>query len=509
MSFFSPSKNIDPFGNYLSACVFSPAKQCCCGRDAGGHRVNLTVWLVTGLIPVKEHRYLLLWAGSIVVVAVGAVLGILLSLFSDNMQLHHRTELYASLGLLALLVVGLFLFYRLMASILHATEAREARYRTLFESTTDGVLLMGPGIEECNDRACQLFRCRREDILGLPWRDFFRRYAGDEDALQRFKMHVRAGRAGDPAPFPWTFRPVGAPPLMAEVAMRPVRDGDNSLMLVSIRDVTAREESERVLQAAEQALRGARDRFAQADRYSALVELAAGIAHEVNQPLAAIASYAQACRRLLADGGSSTCPDDVRVALDRIAIQAQRAGESIHRVLALVPRVPDNAADPACINQLIVEVMDLMREEIDRLGASVLLDLGEVNQPVRADPLQLQRVVMQLLRNALEAMVDLPQPVRQVRISTRLDGDVVEVVIADQGHGIAADDRARLFTPFYSTRKKGMGMGLAISLSIIRSYHGELDVDDQYTAGARFFFRLPTDSTASWSDASCRDKVVL
>ncbi len=455
---------------------------------------------------MKGHSRLLLLIGIILVVAIGAVLINLLSLFSDDRQFYHRAELYTSLGLLALLVIGLFLFYRLMASILYTTATREARYRTLFESTTDGVLLIGSGIEECNDRACEMFRCRREDILGLPWWDFFRRYAGDEVALERFKMHVRNGRDGNRLPFPWTFSPVGAPALMAEVAMRAVHEGDNSLMLVSIRDVTAREEDARVLRSAEQALRGARDHFAQADRYSALVELAAGIAHEVNQPLAAIASYAQAGRRLLGEGGA--CPDDVRVALDRIAVQAQRAGESIHRVLALVPRVPDNAADPTCINRLVVDVLELMREEVDRLGASVLLDLGEVNQPVRADPLQLQRVVMQLLRNALEAMVDLPPPVRQVRISTRLDGGVVEVAIADQGHGIASDDRARLFTPFYSTRKKGMGMGLAISLSIIRSYRGELDVDDQHAAGARFFFRLPVDTSAPWSDALCRDKVV-
>ncbi|MFZ5698571.1 MAG: sensor histidine kinase [Pseudomonadota bacterium] len=416
-----------------------------------------------------------------------------------------QAAIHALIGLLLLLAAGLFLFYRMSAPLLRSLAMSEARYRTLFSSTAEGVLLIGEGIEECNDRLCEFFHCRREDILGLPWRDFFRRYAGDDSSLVRFKVHVRAGLAGNKLPFLWTFNRADGGWFLAEVAMRPVRDGDNRLMLVSMRDVTAREEAARVLRVAEQALRESRERLAQAGRYSVLVELAGGIAHEVNQPLTAIANYAQASRRLV--GAGKTCADEVSVALDRIAEQAQRAGEAIHRIRALVPSVPAAPANRTCINHLVSEVVELMREEIDSAGARVVLDLAEPVPDLLADPLQIQQVVMQLLSNALDALDGLPPPQREVRIATRVQGNAVEVVVEDRGHGITAEDRSRLFEQFYSTKKNGMGMGLAISLSIIRTHHGELEVDEACEQGARFRFRLPIDVSAAGSDAACQDQL--
>lgn len=416
-----------------------------------------------------------------------------------------QAAIHALIGLLLLLAVGLFLFYRMSAPLLRRLATSEARYRTLFSSTAEGVLLIGEGIEECNDRLCEFFHCRREDILGLPWRDFFRRYAGDDSALVRFKVHVRAGLAGNKLPFLWTFNRADGGWFLAEVAMRPVRDGDNRLMLVSMRDVTAREEAARVLRVAEQALRESRERLAQAGRYSVLVELAGGIAHEVNQPLTAIANYAQASRRLV--GAGKTCADEVSLALDRIAEQAQRAGEAIHRIRALVPSVPSVPANRTCINHLVIEVVELMREEIDAAGARVVLDLAEPVPDLLADPLQIQQVVMQLLSNALDALDGLPPPQREVRIATRVQGNAVEVVVEDRGHGITVEDRSRLFEQFYSTKKNGMGMGLAISLSIIRTHHGELEVDEACEQGARFRFRLPIDASAAGSDATCQDQL--
>lgn len=416
-----------------------------------------------------------------------------------------QAAMHALIGLLLLLAAGLFFFYRMSAPLLRRLAMSEARYRTLFSSTAEGVLLIGEGIEECNDRLCEFFHCRREDILGLPWRDFFRRYAGDDSALVRFKVHVRAGLAGNKLPFLWTFNRADGGWFLAEVAMRPVHDGDNRLMLVSMRDVTAREEAARVLRVAEQALRESRERLAQAGRYSVLVELAGGIAHEVNQPLTAIANYAQASRRLV--GSGKTCADEVSVALDRIAEQAQRAGEAIHRIRALVPSVPSVPANRTCINHLVIEVVELMREEIDAAGARVVLDLAEPVPDLLADPLQIQQVVMQLLSNALDALDGLPSPQREVRIATRVQGNTVEVVVEDRGHGITVEDRSRLFEQFYSTKKNGMGMGLAISLSIIRTHHGELEVDEACEQGARFRFRLPIDASAAGSDATCQDQL--
>lgn len=414
-----------------------------------------------------------------------------------------RAAMHAAVGLLLLLGIGIALFYRMTAPLLRSIERSEARYRTLFANTAEGVLLIGNGIEECNDRFCELFGCGRADVLGLPWREFFRRYLGAGSELDRFEQRVDAALAGgDGAPFTWRFQLPGRPQLVLDVALRSLRLSGPERVLVSLRDVTSREEAGRVLRAAEQALRESRDKLTQAGRSSALVELAAGFAHEVNQPLAAISTYAQASRRLVESG--KPCGEDVARTLDRIAEQAQRAGEAIHRIRALVATEPAPVSGQACINRLVNDVVDMMADEIAVHGARVSVQAG-ADAPVLADPLQIQQVILQLLRNALEATAGMPVAEREVRIATRRDDDAVEVVVEDHGCGVAVDDRSRLFEPFYSTKENGMGMGLPISMSIIRSHHGELVVDDALGQGTRVRFRLPVDHRAAGSDATCRD----
>lgn len=404
-----------------------------------------------------------------------------------------RAALQALAGMLALVALGLWLFYRMTAPLLRSIELSEARYRTLFSSTAEGVLLIGNGIEECNDRFCEMFQCRRQDVLGLPWRDFFRRYAGSAAGLAEFEGKVQLLLDDRGQSFTWAFQAPSGLHLVAEVALRRLRDGDRELILVSLRDVTERETTSRELQEAERALRESREKLAEAGRSSALVELAAGIAHEVNQPLAAIANYAQACRRMIVAG--RPCSDDVSASLDRIAEQARRAGEAIHRIRALVPATPARGAARTSVNRLVAEVADMLHDDFARAQASLVLDCEPQLPPVMADSLQIQQVLVQLLRNALEAMEQTPAAAREVRVSTRrCEGDRVEVEVCDSGHGIAADDRSRIFEPFYSTRENGMGMGLAISLSIIGSHHGELDVDEAREQGASVRFRLPADT---------------
>ncbi|MFZ5722735.1 MAG: PAS domain-containing sensor histidine kinase [Pseudomonadota bacterium] len=405
-----------------------------------------------------------------------------------------RAALYAACGLVLLLAVGLLLFYRMTAPLLRSIEHSEARYRTLFANTAEGVLLVGEQIEECNDRFCELFGCRRGDVVGLPWRDFFRRYsAADGHDLPEFERRADAVLAGG-EPFAWKYRAADGRLLVLDVALRRLdrKDPEKSgRVLVSLRDVTAREETARVLRDAEQALRESREKLAQAGRSSALVELAAGIAHEVNQPLAAIANYARASRRLVVSG--KPVGDELVRTLDRIAEQAQRAGSAIHRIRSLVSDTPVPTSDPACINHLVQEVVELMADEISRHGARVVVTPG-ADAPVVADPLQIQQVIVQLLRNALEATDAVPPEDRVVHVMTRRQGDFVEVEVEDRGQGVTDEDRARMFEPFYSTKERGMGMGLPISMSIIRSHRGELAVDEACERGTRIRFRLPADT---------------
>lgn len=416
---------------------------------------------------------------------------------------YQRAGLYALFGILLLVAVGLWLFYRMTAPLLRSIELSEARYRMLFSSTAEGVLLVGDGIEECNERFCEMFGCRREEVLGLSWRDFFRRHAGGDSRLPEFEQAVHDSLDGKGQAFVWAFHPAGGE-LVTEVAMRSLRDAGRLLVLVSLRDVSERERTIRHLQATERALRESREKLARAGRSSALVELAAGIAHEVNQPLAAVANYAQATRRMIQSG--KPCSDDVASSLDRIAEQAQRAGEAIHRIRALVQATPRHGEGRTCVNQLVGEVAGLLQEEVAQAGVRLVLVLEAGLPPVIADPLQLQQVLDQLLRNALDALAATPPGQREIRVVTRrLADDRVEVEVCDTGHGIAEDDRPHLFEPFYSTRENGMGMGLAISMSIIRSHQGELEVDDGYRNGACIRFRLPADISETRSDERCRN----
>lgn len=415
---------------------------------------------------------------------------------------YRRAALHALAAILALVVCGLWLFYRMTAPLLRHMALSEARYRTLFSSTAEGVVLVGESrIEECNDRFCEMFQCRRDQVVGLPWRDFFLRYAGGAGRLQDFDKTLKEGRPS----FLWEFSRADGAQLMAEVAFRALADGNRRLMLASLRDVTERERTARELQAAERALRESRERLAQAGRSSALIELAAGIAHEVNQPLAAIANYAQACRRMVRN--DQPCSQDVAVSLERIADQAQRAGEAIHRIRSLV-QTPGQGDTVACVNQLVESVAQLLGEELQASGTRLILDLAPDVTPVLADPLQIQQVLVQLLHNALESMAGTPREERQVSVLTRrLDG-YVEVQVIDAGHGISPDDRPQLFEPFFSTRENAMGMGLPICMSIIRGHRGILDVDESRERGACFRFRLPADQSATRSDEPCRNPVV-
>ncbi|MFP5383236.1 MAG: ATP-binding protein [Gammaproteobacteria bacterium] len=419
---------------------------------------------------------------------------------------YRRAALHALVAILALVMGGLWLFYRMTAPLLRHMALSEARYRTLFSSTAEGVVLVGESkIEECNDRFCEMFRCRRDQVVGLQWRDFFRRYAGGDERLESFEQRVASTLGNGRQSFLWEFSRADDESLMAEVAFRALKDGNRRLMLASLRDVTERERTARELQAAERALRESRERLAQAGRSSALIELAAGIAHEVNQPLAAIANYAQACRRMVRN--DQPCSQDVAVSLDRIADQAQRAGETIHRIRSLV-QTPGGGDAVACVNRLVESVALLLGEELEASGTRLVLDLSPDVSPVLADPLQIQQVLVQLLNNALEAMAGTPRAEREIRVVTRrLDGHV-EVEVKDTGHGISPDDRASLFEPFYSTRENAMGMGLPICMSIIRGHKGTLEVDESLGRGACFRFRLPADNSATRSDERCRNPVV-
>ncbi|HYO83093.1 MAG TPA: ATP-binding protein [Bryobacteraceae bacterium] len=240
---------------------------------------------------------------------------------------------------------------------------------------------------------------------------------------------------------------------------------------------------------AEEALRHAQATLAQVTRVTTLGEMAASIAHEVNQPLAATITNSNTCIRWLA----RTPPDlqEAREAAARSAKDALRAAEIIKRIRALFKQGPAQR-EPTDVNELIRAMLALHRHEVESNSAAVRLDLAADLPTVAADPVQLQQVVLNLMRNGLEAMRDSALG-GELRIETRQadDGHLL-VCVSDTGVGVTPEQAGRIFDAFFTTKPEGIGMGLAISRSIVESHGGRLWVAPNASRGATFCFTLPS-----------------
>ncbi|PZQ64281.1 MAG: PAS domain-containing sensor histidine kinase [Phenylobacterium zucineum] len=229
--------------------------------------------------------------------------------------------------------------------------------------------------------------------------------------------------------------------------------------------------------------------FAHAARVSMLGELTASIAHEVNQPLAAIATNGSAGLRWLARPE----PDlgEVKALTGRIVADAQRAADIIARVRGMAMR-HEPEMSPLDLNDLVVEALAFLRHELQGLGVETEAALSASLPAVRADRTLLQQVLVNLLVNAAQAMGGV-EGERKIAVRTSHDARGVQVTVRDSGPGVAPEDRGRLFDSFYSTKASGMGMGLAICRSILETHGGAITAIDppDATGGACFVFSLP------------------
>ncbi|HKW45841.1 MAG TPA: ATP-binding protein, partial [Gemmatimonadaceae bacterium] len=243
----------------------------------------------------------------------------------------------------------------------------------------------------------------------------------------------------------------------------------------------------------EEALRRTETQLARAAQTATVGELAASIAHEVNQPLAAVVATAHACLRWL----SAEPPNLVmaRQAAERIVRDGKDAGEVVRRVRALFKRAPLQAS-PVHIVEIIDDVLNLLEREVSKRRVAVTRDLAVGLPAVIADRVQIQHLLFNLFANALDAMDSIRDRERGLRITARQDGpDGVVVEIRDTGVGLMDPERA--FEPFYSTKTNGMGMGLAICRSIVDAHHGRLWVASSEGPGTTFCFRLPVASATT------------
>jgi PAS domain S-box-containing protein len=242
----------------------------------------------------------------------------------------------------------------------------------------------------------------------------------------------------------------------------------------------------------EEALRNTRRRLSRAMHTATVNELSASIAHEINQPLASIAANAHACATWLS--GDARDYEAARLTAERIVRDSNAAAEVVARIRALFQH-GQPAMVLADINDIVVEVLRLIADEIRESGANVDTDLGDGLPEIVADRVQIQQTLINLVRNALEAMASIVERPRLLKITTRRVEAALRVEVRDTGCGIT--DPTSIFDPFFTTKDSGMGMGLAISRSIIEAHGGRLWAAPSSDSGTTFNFTVPLFAAAS------------
>jgi two-component system, LuxR family, sensor kinase FixL len=259
-------------------------------------------------------------------------------------------------------------------------------------------------------------------------------------------------------------------------------------------DVSAQKQSDLQLQIQ-------REELAHLNRVALMGEMTASVAHELNQPLTAIANNAAAARRFLERGNID--PVLLQQLLQDMVADSQRAGEVIRGIRALVRKDKSVVRSVLNLNAVIADTLRLVSSDV-LLRESVVTTEMDHNLPqVEAAPVQIQQVLLNLIMNALDAVEALPPPERRIIVTTRsLSGDSAEVAVRDFGTGLPKDRPQKVFDHFFSTKQTGMGMGLTIVRSIIEMHGGTISAENAPDRGARFFFRLPAARGDSKSQAA-------
>ncbi len=360
---------------------------------------------------------------------------------------------------------------------------REAHLRSILDTVPDATVVIDArgAIASFNAAAVRQFGYSEQEVVGQnvnilmpePYR------SGHDGYIQRYMAtgekriigidRVVVGRRKDGSTFPM------------KLAVGEVSSGGTTYFTGFIRDLTERQESAARLEE----IQGELARLA---RLNELGEMASTLAHELNQPLSAIANYAQGCTRLLRDMDEAVSVR-MREALEEISRQSLRAGRIIRHLREFVMRGETEKA-PEDIRKLVEEAGALALVGSRERGVRSVFDFEPGAEMVMADRVQIQQVLINLMRNAMDAMRDSERRNLNVRIAPGMPGEIV-VEVADTGPGVSEEVAPQLFRPFVTTKAGGMGIGLSLSKRIIEAHGGEIDVVRNENGGATFRFTLP------------------
>jgi histidine kinase len=440
-----------------------------------------------------------LWWGrrSVVVAAVLAAVTFLLRVFGVGIG-----ELWSDIarGLLffaVALCVGT-LSDKVMAGQ-RALRVSEEKYRSLIEKSLSGILVYRDDkILFANPRVSELLGYRPEDLPGKSIWDLI--HEQDREEVRDLLLRRETGGSSDLHYECRLVRP-GGEVIWADIASAAVDFDEERAVLVTAYDITDRKDAEEKRRQLAELARRQEEQLVHSTRLAELGEMAAAIAHELNQPLTGIRNFARNAYYMLEQHAGSL--EEVKGNLRLVSEQVDRASKIISQMRELTRRSEKEFA-PVSVNGIIRESIEFLTPQLRLSGVEIGLDLADDLPPVMGDRIRLEQVFLNLLTNARQAMEEVEE--RRLKVKTYLDSDLECPVVAeiqDTGKGFAPQDSEKLFTPFFSTKKPGhgTGLGLSISLSIIRDHKGKIEAASATGKGAKFTVRLPAQQAEKTAEA--------
>jgi two-component system, LuxR family, sensor kinase FixL len=358
--------------------------------------------------------------------------------------------------------------------------------QTVFETSPDAIVVIDErgAIQSFNKKAEALFGYAKEEVLGENVKVLMPPYFAvhHDGYMERYLRtgekriigigRIVTGQRKDGSTFP------------LELAIGEAKAGDRRYFTGFVRDLTDRQQ-------VEQRLHELQEELIHASRLASLGEISSMIAHEANQPLSAAGTYLEVARELLTKDGEEEQQRGMK-ALDQAGAQIRRVGDTVRRIREFAKKkTPELELED--INRIIEEANGLAAVGSKSKAIRTIFDLSPALPRVKADRIQIQQVVTNLVRNGIDAMTDYAR--RELVIRSRMgDQGKIEVAVIDSGPGVPDDVAKKLFTPFMTTKKQGTGLGLAICRSIVEAHGGRMWYEPNPAGGAAFKFTLPAET---------------